>query len=133
MSRRPFAETLRDLIASQGLSVREIARRTQRQAGWGSPTAISEMQLGELMPSPAAMELLAKALDTPPETFAEYRLWKARSLFDPGRTPNSFKQAMANLDRFTESDVGADLLEHSGVKAVRRPRRSSGGARSESA
>lgn len=126
-SRQPFAETLKTLMEVQGLSVRELAKKTGRSGSQGSlahPT-IGEMRRGLLSPSPAAIEVVARALGVEPETFAEYRLWRARNLFDPGRDAKSFKRALANYDRLIGSAEGAEMLSHSTKKAVRRRRRQS--------
>lgn len=94
-STKPIADTLHELMDERDWTLRELSRQT-KQHGWGSPGALSFLFNGEQPPTIRAMEALAKALKVPPETFAEYRLAKAREQLDERVV--GFKTALANLE-----------------------------------
>lgn len=98
-SSRPFHETLTGLLEVMDIGQRELARRTALH-GWGSHTTIGRLTQNELKPSLQAMEQIAYALGVPPETFAEYRLGKARAKLDPAQV--GLKAALKNLARCTD-------------------------------
>jgi hypothetical protein len=50
---------------------------------------------GERHPAPKVIEAVSDALSIPPETFIEYRLWRARRAFDPNEL--SLEEAARNL------------------------------------
>jgi transcriptional regulator with XRE-family HTH domain len=108
-SNKPFDETLRQLLDLEGISGRELSRRTMKQSRWGSVPTISRLVKGDLAPSIKAMESIASALNVLPETFAEYRLWKARDKLDASRV--GLKMALRNLAAATppESESARDL------------------------
>jgi transcriptional regulator with XRE-family HTH domain len=81
-STKPLPETLRSLMEMSEIGTNELGRRCQAK-GWGSPSAISLVTQGQLKPSLAAIEGLARGLGVEPETFAEYRLGMARRKLDP--------------------------------------------------
>lgn len=89
----PFTETLASLMRMRDISGRELSRRIQalghdrhhatlsRIYNGSSPLIlIAEEEQGH---NPENLEAIARALHVPPETFAEYRLWRARSRFNP--------------------------------------------------
>ncbi len=82
-SRRPFPETLKSLLESHEMSLRELSRRTRKQADWGRTSTMSLLLNEELRPTMEAMEHIAFAIEVRPETFAEYRLGAARRRLDP--------------------------------------------------
>lgn len=98
-SRAPLPETLRSLLAMQGISQNELVRRCQAK-GWGSQGPISYLARGILRPSMASMEGLARGFGIEPETFAEYRLLMARRKLDPEVV--GLEAALAELDRIEE-------------------------------
>lgn len=76
-SEKPFPQVLKDLLNEQDVSQRELTRRCQRY-GWGSLTAVGHIARGKLPPTLRAMETIGRALNVPPETFAEYRIDSVR-------------------------------------------------------
>lgn len=82
MTNQPFAVAVRELLEEQGISQRELSKRTQKQ-GWGHLSTVNFIVRGDVKPSIRAMEQIAKALQVRPEYFAEYRLAKARNALDP--------------------------------------------------
>ena len=92
----PFPETLQKIMDMQDVGMRELARRCE-QRGWGSYASIRGLRKGEFAPTLTAMEEIAVALDIKPETFAEYRLGKARALLDPEQV--GWKKALRNLKK----------------------------------
>lgn len=68
---RPLAECLEALLRERGMSIRELARRTET-----SPSHLSRIMRGveEKRPSGALASRVATALDLPPDHFAEARL-----------------------------------------------------------
>ena len=81
-STKPFPATLKLLLEMQELTHRELTRRCQSR-GWGSLGTINFLAHGKMRPTMKAMEAIAKALEEPPETFAEYRLGAMREKLDP--------------------------------------------------
>ncbi|HEX7254954.1 MAG TPA: hypothetical protein VF236_03425 [Gaiellaceae bacterium] len=96
---RPFGAKLRDLLIENGITtrmgnpdwagfcqlLRDVHYETLRKA-----------VVGERHPAPKLIEAVTDALDLPPETFAEYRLWEARRQLDPQEV--GFEQAVRSLD-----------------------------------
>jgi transcriptional regulator with XRE-family HTH domain len=82
MTRKPFREALLELLEKEGISQRELIRRTRRH-GWGATGTITNIMSADSSPSVRAMEAIARALQIKPEHFAEYRLAKARNALDP--------------------------------------------------
>jgi transcriptional regulator with XRE-family HTH domain len=81
-STKPFPETLKSLMEMQEVGHRELTRRCEAH-GWGSLGTINRLVNGELRPTQRAMAAVARALNEPPETFAEYRLGAMRERLDP--------------------------------------------------
>ena len=100
----PFAVALQRLKHDRGLSYRALADRTaeEDEAGKGLlPSHISQLANGTDWPAPAAIELIAGALNLEPSYFAEYRLAQARLLLDE-RGPGGLTGAVEHLERFCE-------------------------------
>jgi len=93
-SKKPFPQAVQELLDEHEISQRELVRRT-RTRGWGSPGTISFLMRDEMPPSIRAMEAIARALQVPPEHFAEYRLAIARRQLDPNVV--GVKRALRNL------------------------------------
>ena len=86
-SRQPFGRTLTALMQEQDVGVRELARATQKAAGWGAPNTISLLMRGEYPPTIESMEIIARVLGVSPDYFAEYRMAVKRRALDPKRPP----------------------------------------------
>jgi hypothetical protein len=99
-----FRETVKSLARARGLSVSRVGH-----AAWDPDVeGTSPETLKKAMENPkpglppprrpplALMEALARALDVPPETFAEYRLAKVRQLLDEQAV--GLDQAAAHLE-----------------------------------
>lgn len=80
-----------------GLSLRALAERTRRDGGGMSAAHVSRLMRGLDPPSVAAMEAIAKALETAPEYFAEYRLAAGRALLDE-HGPDGLAGALDRLE-----------------------------------
>lgn len=78
------------------MGVRELARGTQKVAGWGAPNTVSLLMRGEYPPSIEGMEAIARVLGVNPDYFAEYRMAIKRRELDPKRV--GFRRALAALD-----------------------------------
>ena len=72
------------LLRAEGIAISRT-RLHQLSSGTGAP------------PTAEQLERLASVLGVSPGYFAEYRLWRARALLDPGVV--GFDRAMANFDR----------------------------------
>jgi transcriptional regulator with XRE-family HTH domain len=82
LSNKPFTAAAKELLEELEISQRELARRTQAH-GWGHTSTVNFLVRGDMKPGPRAIEQIARALEVPPEHFAEYRLAKARAALDP--------------------------------------------------
>lgn len=82
-TRKPFQEALREVLAEQDVSMRELTKRTQANDNWGNIATVSMYARGEQVPTLEAMEKIAKALHISPKFFPEYRLAVARRNLDP--------------------------------------------------
>lgn len=113
---RPFKETLTQLMDMENVSVREVGRRCERHGGI-SFSAISQLRQGRLSPSMKAMAEVARALGVPAETFAEYRLGKARASLDPDQV--GLHKALVNLARMqgVPTAQGADEAQIARLEA----------------
>lgn len=80
---QPFHKAVEAMLIKRDCGLRELQRRTQRNAGWGALSTIGSLLNGQLKPSFEAMEHIAQALEIRPEYFAEYRLEKRRRELDP--------------------------------------------------
>jgi transcriptional regulator with XRE-family HTH domain len=107
-SNAPFPETFNAIREELRLSRREISRRCERH-GWGSHTTISRLASGDLKPSMEALEVIARILGVPPETFAEYRMRMARRALDPDEV--GFDVALKNLEHFTMGPLSGEPAE----------------------
>ncbi len=97
VSEEPFPDALRELMAERGISsIRELARRTRAEVGWGSHTAIRAFQTGRIALTVDGMEAIAKVTRVSPHYFAEYRLAVARRELDPNQV--GFARALENLE-----------------------------------
>lgn len=102
-SNKPFPETVQSLLQLEGISRRELARRAIAHGWKRDQSSIARLVSGEIAAQPEHLEAIAKTLLIQPETFAEYRLWKARSEYDPSVI--GWEQAIKNLERW-EGAVG---------------------------
>jgi transcriptional regulator with XRE-family HTH domain len=97
----PFNVVLTRLKQERKLSFRELHLATKQvdPAEDGlSFGHLSRLSAGLDRPSPAAIALIARALELPARYFAEYRLAEARALFDE-RGPDGLDGALQNLRR----------------------------------
>lgn len=81
----PFCEAFSALKSARGVSWRSLQRATKAidPTGTGlSAGHLCGLGQGLDLPSPAAISLIARALDVEPQYFAEYRLAEARALLD---------------------------------------------------
>jgi hypothetical protein len=96
---RPFGVTLRDLLLAK-----EVTTPMGNPDWAGFAQLLPELHYetlrkavtGERHPAPKVVEAVSDALDVPPDTFAEYRLWNTQRLFDPREV--GFDTAIANLE-----------------------------------
>jgi transcriptional regulator with XRE-family HTH domain len=73
--REPLPVLLRRLRAERELSRSQLSRQTVEIDGRGLPEiTIKDLETNPRQPRIETVELLAAALDVPPETFPEYRL-----------------------------------------------------------
>lgn len=92
----------------QDLSAREVSRRAGRHGLALTHSTLNRLYVGEAEPRAHHLRAIAAALGVSPDTFAEYRLWEARHLFEPyddgiDHTKGiGWDRAMTNLDRFEE-------------------------------
>ena len=85
MERRSLSvSAVGSLMRAEGIAISRT-RLHQLSSGTGAP------------PTAAQLERLASVLGVNPGYFAEYRLWRARALLDPGVV--GFDRAMADFDR----------------------------------
>jgi transcriptional regulator with XRE-family HTH domain len=95
-STKPFPEVLSALLDERDWSHAELARRTRKEFKWGNQVTISDYLREVRRPSQRAMENIAAALRIKPETFAEFRLMKARHELDPKHV--GLKRALKRLE-----------------------------------
>jgi transcriptional regulator with XRE-family HTH domain len=95
---RPFHEAVRGALAERGMTFRALAARTSEldpdRKGY-SHSYLTTLGAHD-RPTPAAIEIVARALNVPPSYFAEYRLSAVRGLFDEGQ--QGLAQALQNLE-----------------------------------
>jgi transcriptional regulator with XRE-family HTH domain len=120
-SDKPFHRTMESLLEIADIGQRELGRRAESHGWTYTFSHLNRYLTGESKVTPQVIEVLAETLQVPPETFAEYRLWKARSPYDPDTV--GFKVAVRNLHRLeaAEDEAGphdphklADRLHHQG-------------------
>ena len=80
---KPFGTALKELMQERGWSIRELARRTQRETEWGAQSTIHVLLVGQATPTKEAIERVAHVFRISPEYFAEYRLAMERERLDP--------------------------------------------------
>lgn len=98
MTTKPFPAAVKELLDELEISQRELARRTNTH-GWGHTSTVNFLVRGETKPSIKAMEQIARALEVPPDYFAEYRMAKMRESLNPNRV--GFKKALANYEELS--------------------------------
>jgi transcriptional regulator with XRE-family HTH domain len=98
MTDRPLHEALAGLVRRRGLTLAGLAAILRAEGLTIGRTRLHQIAAGQGPPASAAhMERLAQVLGVAPSFFAEYRLWRVRSLLDPGAV--GFDRAMENLGR----------------------------------
>jgi len=133
-SNKPFRETVHLLLEVEDISMREMVRRGENSSD--DPRTMGAVQpvlAGRAEPSIGLMEFCAKALRIEPETFAEYRMWQARRLFDPTDEDVGFETALKNLEALERRAKKADLPLPAGWLADRQAGKGTGPRRAESA
>jgi transcriptional regulator with XRE-family HTH domain len=94
----PLPEALDALLRRRGIGVASLASLLRAEGLTIGRTRLNELSRGEgRQPTPEQLERLAAVLGVSPAFFAEYRLWRARSLLDPGVV--GFDRAMVNFAR----------------------------------
>lgn len=96
---KPFTESIRELMDERDWSIRELGRQVRSETGWGALSTIHFMVRGDMPPSMAGLENIAKALRIRPEFFAEYRLAKLREALDPEAV--GFAAAVRTMNRLS--------------------------------
>ncbi len=84
-SAEPLSDSLPALMHTRRVTYRALAARTREldPAGAGVSTGhLANLVSGRNRPTMTALELIAAALDVPPEYFAEYRLAALRRQLD---------------------------------------------------
>lgn len=104
----PLAVSLAAALERRGLSVAELGSLLRAEGIAISRTRLHQLCTGTGAPPTAEqLERLASVIGVSPGYFAEYRLWRARALLDPGIV--GFDRAMANFDRLRgRRDLPAD-------------------------
>lgn len=93
---KPFGEAIQDLLSEREWSIRELARHTKEDTGWGAVSTVHFMVRGDIPLTKNGLEAIARAFRLAPEYFAEYRMLQARESLDP--TVVGFHKALRNLD-----------------------------------
>lgn len=94
----PLPEALSALLSRRGASLASVASILRAEGLTIGRTRLHQIAAGQGPPASAVhMERLAQVLGVGPSYFAEYRLWKVRSLLDPVEV--GFERAMENLGR----------------------------------
>jgi transcriptional regulator with XRE-family HTH domain len=120
-SDKPFGDALRTLMRERALSYRGLAQATRQLDGKGMTHAhINMLANGHDKPSMRAMELIARACETEPDYFAEYRLAAAMRELDPSEV--GLEQALENLNaRLGARSAGARGRQRQQLQAQPRP------------
>jgi hypothetical protein len=96
---RPFGIALRDLLIAHGVTTTmgnpDWAGFVQQLPGVHYET-LRKAVTGERYPAAKVIEAVSDALSVEPDTFAEYRLWRAQRQFDPKEV--GLERALKNLD-----------------------------------
>ncbi len=115
MTDAPLPEALSELLLSRGFALPRLASLLRAEGLTIGRTRLDQLSRGEgPPPTPEQMERLANVLGVSPGYFAEYRLWRARSLLDPGVV--GFDRAMANFARFRGGRSG-EVASHPAPRA----------------
>lgn len=97
-SDEPLHVAVAALLERRGLSLTSLGSLLRAEGIAISRTRLHQLCTGSgAPPSAEQIERLASVLGVSPGHFAEYRLWRARALLDPGVV--GFDRAMANFDR----------------------------------
>jgi len=97
-SDEPLSVSLAAAMERRSLSVSSVGSLLRAEGIAISRTRLHQLSSGTGAPPTAEqLERLASVLGVSPGYFAEYRLWRARALLDPGVV--GFDRAMANFDR----------------------------------
>lgn len=135
-SNDPFPAAVTRLLEEQDISMREMVRRGEDRSGGEDSRTVSAVHIvlqGKVAPAIGLMEFVARGLRVEPETFAEYRMWQARRLFDPTDGEVGFDGALKNLTALEQGGAGADLPLPAGLIADRQVGRGNGGGQAASA
>lgn len=98
MTDRPLHEALVLLLSRRGMSLTGLAAILRAEGLTIGRTRLHQIAAGQGPPASSShMERLSQVLGVAPSYFAEYRLWRVRSLLDPGVV--GFERAMENLSR----------------------------------
>ena len=113
---RPLAEQLPERMRERGVSYRELSALTYEAAAKAGEKGVSFAYLiniakARARPTPRAIELIAEALDFPPEQIPDYRLGRLRAYLDDRHEAEA-------LQRFLELE--AQLVEDARPTAVGR-------------
>lgn len=119
-SNMPLGETVDLLLKLNDIRSRDELFRQVERHGW--PTGRSSFYRllnGEREFDVGLLEIVAEALQVDPETFAEYRLWRAKRPYEPREV--GFDTAMRNLSRLEEAEDldGAEPTRHPPGKHLR--------------
>lgn len=115
MTNEPFTQAIHPLLDERGWSLRELARRCEKETDWGTPGTVSLIARGGYPPTRDALENIAKVLRIKPTYFAEYRLMEARRQLDPKQV--GLERALKNLEALPRRDAG-DLTREELMKAL---------------
>ncbi len=102
MTDKPFPEALSELLSEREWSLRELAKRTREELGWGSHTFFGQLTRGLVSPSMQAMANIAAVMRIDPAYFAEFRLGAAREALDPEVV--GLAEALRALERVAPDD-----------------------------
>lgn len=106
----PLPEALAVLLDRRNVSLASVAAILRAEGLTIGRTRLHQIAAGQGPPASAThMERLAQVLGVGPSYFAEYRLWKVRSLLDP--TEVGFERAMENLGRLNGRREQPRILE----------------------
>jgi transcriptional regulator with XRE-family HTH domain len=104
----PLPEALDSLMTRRGLTLGGLAGLLRAEGLTIGRARLRQLVSGEgTPPSPEQLERLATVLGVSPSFFAEFRLWRARSLLDPAVV--GFDRAMANFARLRGVGDGASV------------------------
>jgi hypothetical protein len=117
-SEEPLHVSLAAAMERRSLSVSAVGSLLRAEGIAISRTRLHQLSSGTGAPPTAEqLERLASVLGVNPGYFAEYRLWRARALLDPGVV--GFDRAMANFDRLRGRrglPLARDADEHEGPR-----------------